>query len=141
MFVMNGLGIVIILMIVVFIPMDRNYTASGDKTLDVTVNLSNTEDSIGTYKVHVTVYGKETLEQSKVIDTSNQTCPDDIESLCYVSAGAFSFASKLVPLNSKIHVCVEELSSGTENCVYGKNSEKNTPEIITVGVPQSLSQG
>ena len=50
MFVMNSLGIVIILVIVVFIPMDRNYTASGDKTLDVTVNLSNTEDSIGTYK-------------------------------------------------------------------------------------------
>ena len=135
MFVMNSLGIVIILMIVVFIPMDRNYTASGDKTLDVTVNLSNTEDSIGTYKVHVTVYGKETLEQSKVIDTSTQTCPDDIGSLCYVSAGTFSFASQLVPVDSKIKVCVKETSSETQNCVYGKNTEENTPEIITAGVP------
>ena len=135
MVVMNSLGIVIIFMIVVIIPMDRNYTASGDKTLDVTVNLSNTEDSIGTYKVHVTVYGKETLEQSKVIDTSTQTCPDDIESLCYVSAGTFSFASKSVPVDSKIQVCVNETSSDTQNCVYGKNTKENTPEIITVGVP------
>jgi len=135
MFVMNSLGIGVILMIVVFIPMDRNYTASGDKTLDVTVNLSNTEDSIGTYKVHVTVYGKETLEQSKVIDTSTQTCPDDIGSLCYVSAGTFSFASQLVPVDSKIKVCVKETSSETQNCVYGKNTEENTPEIITAGVP------
>ena len=135
MFVMNSLGIVIILMIVVFIPMDRNYTASGDKTLDVTVNLSNTEDSIGTYKVHVTVYGKETLEQSKVIDTSTQTCPDDIGSLCYVSAGTFSFASQSVPVDSKIQVCVNEISSDTQNCVYGKNTKENTPEILTVGVP------
>ena len=61
MFAMNSLGIVIIFMILVVISMDRIYTASGDKTLDVTVNLSNTEDSIGTYEVHVTVYGKETL--------------------------------------------------------------------------------
>jgi len=135
MFVMNSLGIGVILMIVVFIPMERNYTASGDKTLDVTVNLSNTEDSIGTYKVHVTVYGKETLEQSKVIDTSTQTCPDDIGSLCYVSAGTFSFASQLVPVDSKIKVCVKETSSETQNCVYGKNTEENTPEIITAGVP------
>jgi uncharacterized protein YfaS (alpha-2-macroglobulin family) len=135
MFVMNSLGIVIILMIVVFIPMDRNYIASGDKTLDVTVNLSNTEDSIGTYKVHVTVYGKETLEQSKVIDTSTQTCPGDIGSLCYVSAGTFSFSSQSVPVDSKIQVCVNETSSDTQNCVYGKNTKENTPEIITVGVP------
>ena len=135
MFVMNSLGIVIIFMILVVISLDRNYTASGDKTLDVTVNLSNTEDSIGTYKVHVTVYGKETLEQSKVIDTSTQTCPDDIGSLCYVSAGTFSFASQSVPVDSKIQVCVNEISSDTQNCVYGKNTKENTPEMITVGVP------
>jgi hypothetical protein len=137
---MNSLGIMIIFMILVVLSLDRNYTASGGKTLDVTVNLSNTQYNIGTYEVHVTVYGKETLEQSKVIDTSNQTCPDDIDSLCYVTAGTFSFASKSVPLDSKIQVCVEELSSGTENCVYGKNTEKNTPETITIGVPQTLSQ-
>jgi hypothetical protein len=135
MFVTNSLGIVIIFMIVVIIPTDRNYTASGDKTLDVTVNLSNTEDSIGTYKVHVTVYGKETLDQSKVIDTSTQTCPDDIGSLCYVSAGTFSFASQSVPVDSKIQVCVNETSSETQNCVFGKNTKENTPELITVGVP------
>jgi hypothetical protein len=135
MIVMNSLGIVIIFMILVVISMDRNYTAWGDKTLDVVVNLSNTEDSIGTYKVHVTVYGKETLEQSKVIDTSTQTCPDDIGSLCYVSAGTFSFASQSVPVDSMIQVCVNETSSDTQNCVYGKNTKENTPEIITVGVP------
>jgi hypothetical protein len=132
---MNSLGIVIIFMILVVISMDRIYTASGDKTLDVTVNLSNTEDSIGTYEVHVTVYGKETLEQSKVVDTSTQTCPDDIGSLCYVSAGTFSFASQSVPVDSKIQVCVKETTSETQNCVYGKNTKENTPEIITVGVP------
>jgi hypothetical protein len=137
MFVMNSLGIVIIFMILVVISLDRNYTASGDKTLDVTVNLSNTEDSIGTYEVHVTVYGKETLEQSKVVDTSTQTCPDDIGSLCYVSAGTFSFASQSVPVDSKIQVCVKETISETQNCVYGKNTKENTPETITVGVPHS----
>ena len=52
MIVMNSLGIVIIFMIVVIISMDRNYTAWGDKTLDVAVKLSNTEDSIGTYEIH-----------------------------------------------------------------------------------------
>jgi hypothetical protein len=135
MVVMNSLGIVIIFMIVVIISMDRNYSAFGDKTLDVIVNLSNTENSIGTYEVHITVYGKETLEQSKVIDTSTQTCPDDIESLCYVSAGTFSFASKSVPVDSKIQVCVKETSSETQNCVYGKNTKEDSPEIITVGVP------
>lgn len=132
---MNSLGIVIIFMILVVISMDRIYTASGDKTLDVNVNLSNTEDSIGTYEVHVTVYGKETLEQSKVVDTSTQTCPDDIGSLCYVSAGTFSFASQSVPVDSKIQVCVKETTSETQNCVYGKNTKENTLEIITVGVP------
>ena len=135
MLAMNSLGIVIIFMILVVISMDSIYTASGDKTLDVTVNLSNTEDSIGTYEVHVTVYGKETLEQSKVVDTSTQTCPDDIGSLCYVSAGTFSFASQSVPVDSKSQVCVKETSSETQNCVYGKNTKENTPEIITVGVP------
>lgn len=132
---MNSLGIVIIFMILVVVSMDRIYTASGDKTLDVNVNLSNTEDSIGTYEVHVTVYDKETLEQSKVVDTSTQTCPDDIGSLCYVSAGTFSFASQSVPVDSKIQVCVKETTSETQNCVYGKNTKENTPEIITVGVP------
>lgn len=136
----TNIGVMVVFLLV-FISIGKYYTAFGEKTLDVTVNLSNTNDNIGRYLVQITVYGKETLEQSKVIDTSNQTCPDDIESLCYVSAGTFSFASKLVPLNSKIQVCVEELSSGTENCVYGKNSETNTPETIIVGVPQSSSRG
>ena len=135
MIVMISLGIVIIFTILVVISMDRIYTASGDKTLDVIVKLSNTEDSIGTYEVHTTVYGKETLEQSEVIDTSTQTCPDDIGSLCYVSAGTFSFASQSVPVDSKIQVCVKETTSETQNCVYGKNTKENTPEIITVGVP------
>jgi hypothetical protein len=132
---MNSLGIMIIFMILVVLSLDRNYTASGEKTLDVTVNLSNTQYNIGTYEVHVTVYGKETLEQSKVIDTSTQACPDDIESLCYVPAGTFSFASQSVPVDSKIQACVKVPLSETQNCVYGKNTKENTPEIITVGVP------
>ena len=111
------MGVMVVFLTLVFVSIGKYYTAYGEKTLDVIVNLSNTNDNIGRYLVHITVYGKEALEQSKVIDTSNQTCPDDIESLCYVSAGTFSFASKSVPLNSKIQVCVEELSSGTENCV------------------------
>lgn len=131
---MNSLGIMIIFMILVVLSLDRNYTTSGEKTLDVTVNLSNTEHNIGTYEAHVTVYCKETLEQSKVIDTSTQTCPDDIESLCYVPAGTFSFASQSVPVDSKIQACVKEPLSETQNCVYGKNTKENTPEIITVGV-------
>jgi hypothetical protein len=125
---------VVIAILFVFLT-DRYYISYGEKTLDVNVNLSNTVDNIAKYKVHVTVYGEETAEQSKVIDTSSQSCPDDIDSLCYVNAGTFSFASKSVPVDSKIQVCVEEISSDIQNCVYGKNSEKNGPELITVGVP------
>jgi hypothetical protein len=98
--------------------------------------MSITSNNIGKYLVHVVAYGKETLEQSKVIDTSSQTCPDDIDSLCYTDAGTFSFASKSVPIDSRIQVCVEEISSGIQNCVGGKNREEDTPELITVGVPR-----
>ena len=128
----------VVFLMLVFVSIGNYYTVYGEKMLDVTVNLSNTNDNIGKYQVQVTVYGKETLEQSTVINTSTQTCPDDIDSLCYVSAGTFSFPSKSVPLDSKIQVCIKELSSGTQNCVYGQNTEKNTPELITVGVPRTL---
>lgn len=128
----------VMFLMLVFVSTGKYYTAYGEKMLDVIVNLSNTNDNIGKYKVQVTVYGKETLEQSTLINTSTQTCPDDIDSLCYVSAGTFSFPSKSVPLDSKIEVCIKELSSGTQNCVYGQNTEKNTPELITVGVPRTL---
>jgi hypothetical protein len=124
------------LLVLAVVSIVKSYAAYGEKTLDVIVNLSNTNDNIGRYLVHVTVYGKETLEQSKVIDTSSQTCPDDVDSLCYANAGTFSFASKSVPINSKIQVCVEEISLGVQNCVYAQNTEKNTPETITLGVPQ-----
>ena len=128
----------VVFLMLVFVSIGNYYTVYGEKMLDVIVNLSNTDDSIGKYQVQVTVYGKETLEQSTVINTSTQTCPDDIDSLCYVSAGTFSFPSKSVPLDSKIQVCIKELSSGTQNCVYGQNTEKNTPELITVGLPRTL---
>ena len=128
----------VVFLMLVFVSIGNYYTVYGEKMLDVIVNLSNTNDNIGKYQVQVTVYGKETLEQSTVINTSTQTCPDDIDSLCYVSAGTFSFPSKSVPLDSKIQVCIKELSSGTQNCVYGQNTEKNTPELITVGVPRTL---
>jgi|SRR6266511_6194564 len=124
------------LLVLAVVSISKYYAAYGEKMLDVIVNLSNTSDNIGRYLVHVTVYGKETLEQSKVINTSSQTCPDDVDSLCYANAGTFSFASKSVPINSKIQACVEEIFSGTQNCVYGQNTEKNTPETITLGVPK-----
>jgi hypothetical protein len=124
------------LLVLAVVSIVKSYASYGEKTLDVVVNLSNTNDNIGRYLVHVTVYGKETLEQSKVIDTSSQTCPDDLDSLCYANAGTFSFASKSVPINSKIQVCVEEISLGVQNCVYAQNTEKNAPETITLGVPQ-----
>lgn len=110
-------------------------SAFGGKKFDVIVNLSNTSDNIGKYLIHVTVYGKETLEQSRVIDTSSQICRDDTDSLCHVNVGTFSFPSRLVPVDSRVQACVEEISSGTQNCVDGKNTEMNTPERITVGVP------
>jgi len=52
------------------------------KTLDVVVNLNNVKDNIGTYEVVVTTYGDAILSKSRTIDTSSQTCPDDIESQC-----------------------------------------------------------
>src|SRR5438093_1315512 len=83
--------------------------------------MSITSNNIGKYLVHVVAYGKETLEQSKVIDISSQTCPDDIDSLCYPAVGTLSFAGKSVPIDSSIQVCVEEISSGIQNCDGGKN--------------------
>ncbi len=93
--VMNTREIIVIVMTVVVLPIDRPYNsfASEAKTLNVTVNLSNTGSNIGTYEIHVTAYGTETLEQSKVIDTSIKTCPEDIESLCYVKLVPFHFQS------------------------------------------------
>lgn len=125
----------IVLLLFAITPINLYYIAFGEKTVDVTVKLSNTTDNIGKYMVHVTVYGKETLEQSKIVDTSSQTCPDDIDSLCFVYAGTFSFASKSVPVGSKIQACVKEISSGTQNCAYGENTVKNTPESLTIGIP------
>ncbi len=55
---MITLGIIVIVMTVVVLSIDRphNSFASEAKTLDVTVNLSNTGDNIGTYEIHVTAY-------------------------------------------------------------------------------------
>lgn len=105
------------------------------KTLDVVVNLNNVLDNIGIYEVIVTVYGDEILTKSRTIDTSTQTCPDDIESLCYSKAGTFSFPSESVPIGTKIQACVKEPISSIEACVDGMNSSKNSPEIIWVNVP------
>jgi hypothetical protein len=105
------------------------------KTLDVVVNLDNVLDNIGTYEVVVTVYSDEILSKSRTIDTSTQTCPDDIESLCYSKAGTFSFPSESVPIGTKIQACVKEPISSMEACVDGINSSKNSPETIWVKVP------
>jgi hypothetical protein len=105
------------------------------KTLDVVVNLDNVLDNIGTYEVVVKVYSDEILSKSRTIDTSTQTCPDDIESLCYSKAGTFSFPSESVPIGTKIQACVKEPISSMEACVDGINSSKNSPETIWVKVP------
>ena len=105
------------------------------KTIDIVVNLNNVKDNIGTYEVVVTVYGDAILSKSRTIDTSSQTCPDDIESLCYSKAGIFSFPSESVPIDTKIQACVKEPISGMESCVDGINSSKNSPETIWVNVP------
>jgi hypothetical protein len=105
------------------------------KTLDVVVNLDNVLDNIGTYEVVVKVYSDEILSKSRTIDTSTQTCPDDIESLCYSKAGTFSFPSESVPIGTKIQACVKEPISSMEACVDGINSSKNSPETIWVNVP------
>ena len=61
----------VIFLMLVFVSIGNYYTVYGEKMLDVTVNLSNTNDNIGKYQeLQVTVYGKETLEQSTVINTS-----------------------------------------------------------------------
>jgi hypothetical protein len=117
--------------------MDRPYIyGQEENTLDVYVNLNGVPDRIEIYEVYVTVYGKEILEQSIVVNSkSNQICPDDINSVCYVKAGVFSFPSELVPEGSRIQACVREPASELENCALGENTINKAPEIISVGVP------
>jgi hypothetical protein len=133
----NTIRIILVTLTLVSFSIDRLYVYGQEgKTLDIIVNLNNVSNNIGTYEVHVTAYGKELLEESKVIDDSaNHICPDDIESLCYVKAGTFSFPSESVPVGSKIQACVKKPISGIENCALGKNTQKKTPETIWVGVP------
>lgn len=100
----------------------------------VNVNLRNTSENIGSYTIHVTIQGDQELVQSKMVDTSNQLCPGDIESLCYKSE-AFLFPGDSVPVGSKIKVCVEENISHAQNCATGVNSPDNAPEVIWVDVP------
>jgi hypothetical protein len=107
------------------------------KTLDIVVNLKNVSDNIGTYEVVVTAYGDDIISKSRIINTSTQTCPEDMESLCYSKAGTFSFPSKSVPLGSKIQACVKEPTTGIEACADGTNSIKNAPETIWVNLPVS----
>lgn len=126
---------VIVLTIGIFSMYNHPVYGQETKTLDIIVNLNNVLDNIGMYEVHVTVYGDEILRESRTIDTSTQTCPDDIESLCYSKAGTFSFPSESIPVDSKIRACVKEPKSAKEACVEGKNSNKNSPETIWVKVP------
>jgi hypothetical protein len=107
----------------------------GAKNLEVLVNLNSVSDNIGTFEVHVTVNGKEILEQSKTIDSSNQTCPDDTESLCFIQTSPFIFPGESVPVGSMIQACVKDQISGNENCALGENGKDSQPETIWVGVP------
>jgi hypothetical protein len=111
------------------------YVFGGVKNLEVIVNLNSVSDNIGMFEVHVIVYGKETLEQSKMIDTSSQMCPDDIESMCIAQTSPFIFPSESVPVGSMIQACVKEPESGNENCALGENGKNDEPETIWVGVP------
>jgi hypothetical protein len=106
-----------------------------DKNLEVIVNLNSVSDNIGTFEVHVTVYGEEILEQSEIINTSSQMCPDDTESLCFAQTSPFIFPAESVPVGSMIQACAREPISGNENCALGENRENNEPETIWVGVP------
>jgi hypothetical protein len=105
------------------------------KTLDIVVNLNNVSDNIGTYEVVVTAYGDEILSKSRIINTSTQTCPDDMESLCYSKAGTFSFPSESIPTGSKLQACVKDTTTSIEACADGINSNRNSPETIWVNLP------
>jgi hypothetical protein len=111
------------------------YVFGGVKNLEVIVNLNSVSDNIGTFEVHVTVYGEEILEQSEIINTSSQMCPDDTESLCFAQTSPFIFPAESVPVGSMIQACAREPISGNENCALGENRENNEPETIWVGVP------
>ena len=109
-------------------------------TLKVFVNLQNVGDNIGIYEIHVTTFGNVKLEQSKVVHTGTQTCPDDTDSLCYVASEAFSFPSEAIPVGSKILACAIEPSSGMKNCADGQNTPNNGPETIWIDVPDRLNE-
>ena len=127
---------IFILVTIGFISMDRPYIYGQENTLDIYVNLDGVPDRIEVYEVHVTVYGKEILQQSIVVNSkSNQICTDDINSVCYVKAGVFSFPSELVPDGSRIQACVTEPVSELENCALGENTINKAPEIISVAIP------
>lgn len=114
--------------------------ASAEKgTFRVLVNLQNVENNIGVYEVHVTVFGNEKLEQSKIVHTNTQTCPDDTTSLCYTSE-TFSFSSDDVPVGSKIQACAKEPAFGMENCNEGKNTPNNGPETLWIDVPDRITE-
>lgn len=104
-------------------------------TITVNVKLDNIDANSGDYTVTVTVYGDAKLHKSKNVDTSGQTCRDDIDSQCYTPAGPFKFLASQVPIGSEVEVCVQEPISDEEECNSGKNTSKDGAETIGVGVP------
>jgi hypothetical protein len=114
--------------------------ASAEKgILKVFVNLQNVGSNIGVYQVHVTAFGNVELEQSKIVYTGTQTCPDDTDSLCYASS-EFSFPSENVPVGSKIQACAKEPAFGVENCTEGQNSPNDGPETLWLDVPDKVTE-
>jgi len=110
--------------------------ANAEKgTLKVLVNLQNVANNVGIYQIRITAYGSEILEQSKIVHTGTQTCPDDKNSLCYTASGEFSFPSEAIPIGSKIRACAIEPVTGAENCADGQNTPNNGPETIWVKAP------
>jgi len=113
-------------------------TVLGEKGFfNVTVHL-NTSQNIRVYNLHVIVYGEEAIEQSRIVDTSSQICPDDIESQCYKSE-SFLFPNDGIPVGSEFKVCIEEPVSHIEKCAAGQNKSDNTPEVVSIEVPDIVT--
>jgi hypothetical protein len=107
--------------------------------LKVFVNLQNVRSNIGIYQVHVTAFGNVEIDQSKIVHTGTQTCPDDTASLCYATS-EFSFPSENVPVGSKIQACAKEPAFGVENCTEGQNTPNEGPATLWIDVPDKVAE-
>jgi hypothetical protein len=96
----------------------------------VVVKLDNVRWNTGYYVVTVNIQG---VSQEKTVYTGSQTCPDDVGSLCYTNAGAFTFKSKFTK-GSEIEVCAEKTTSTDNQCSYYETNGKKK-QTVSVRVP------